>query len=103
MVRDNGREKKIYTMEFKMVAFMIENLPYLRPLDRKTPFLKNLMLSFCAFILYLIYLYIAFLVTQLCIFNIILIGILFIYFQKLRLFVRGLRNRYDYNYRNKPL
>mmetsp|Transcript_12054 Transcript_12054/g.11927 ORF Transcript_12054/g.11927 Transcript_12054/m.11927 type:complete len:194 (+) Transcript_12054:306-887(+) len=88
--------------EFHSTTAQIESSVHLRPFDYKTPFWKNLLLKVVTIVLLIIYTYGCFIVIQLALFNFIMIGVIFVYFQKIYNFFQAICNRYDYNYRNSP-
>lgn len=80
----------------------IENNKRYRPLDRKTPLCKKIIINIFCWIILLIYLYIALILLQLAIFNLILLGLLIVYFKKLYSFLSAIYYRYDQSYKNGP-
>ena len=51
----------------------------------------------------LVYIYISFIILQLALFNLIMLGVMFVYFKKLYFFFHSLEFRFDSNFRNTPL
>jgi hypothetical protein len=59
-------------------------------------------LKILTIILLIIYSYGCFILLQLALFNLIMLGVMLVYFNKLFMFFRAIVFRYDYNYRNQP-
>ena|SRR5438105_471562 len=90
----------IEPQDFFKTTHDIETTKSLRPFDRKTPFLKGAILRIFSLLMMLVYIYISFIILQLALFNLIMMGVMFVYFKKLYFFFHSLEFRYDQNYRN---
>eukprot|EP00347_Sterkiella_histriomuscorum_P021266 403334613 len=93
---------EISQSDFCQTTQQIELNPRLRPFDRKSPFIRRVGLRLLNILVCIIFAYVALLVLQLALFNLIFLGIEIIYFKKLYYFMHGLEIKQDYNYRNSP-
>jgi len=72
----------------------------LRPFHKKVPLHRKLVLYLAAILVFLVYIYCSFILLQLALFNLILLGIIIIYMGKLYNQMTKIAFKYDYNYRN---
>lgn len=81
----------------------IEGSRQLRPFDRKQPFCRRLGLRLLTILLCAVYAYVALLLLQLTLFNLIFLGVELIYLRKLYSLLHAFELRVDFSYRNGPL
>jgi len=79
---------------------LIETNVNLRPFDKKTPIFKTFSLKLLTILILIIYIYVCFILLQLALFNLIMLGVILVYFKKLYFFLYAIEYRYDHNYRN---
>ena len=72
----------------------------LRPFQKKLPLHRKFVLYLAAILVFMLYIYFSFILLQLALFNLILLGIIIIYMGKLYNQMTKIAFKYDYNYRN---
>jgi len=75
--------------------------PKLRPFDIKMPWTKKALLNVLAFFLKVLYLLAAFIFLQLALFNVILLGLIIMFFFKVNYYFDEFIIKKEYNYQNK--
>ena len=105
IISDKDKEvmqKYMTVEEFHKTTKEIENSMRLRPFDMRTPCCKRFLLKMLTIIFLIIYSYACFILLQLALFNLIMLGVMLVYFNKLFMFFAAVCFKYDYNYRNSP-
>ena len=92
----------IHVPEISTTLLTIERSIRYRPFDHKQPILRWLGLKMLTIFFLLAYFYVSLLILQMALFNLILLGVLLVYFKKLNTFCNALELRADRNYRLGP-
>ena len=85
--------------KLKITLQRIEGNQSLRPFDHNQPIWRWLGIKIFTILVLIIYLYVSLLILQMALFNLILVGIVFVYFNKLWTMMTALELGIDYRYR----
>lgn len=87
--------------EFYKTTTEIETNLKLRPFERKAPYCRKKGMSLMTFVILLIYAYINFLILQLALFNLVLLGVMIVYFKRLYLYLHSIEVSVNTKYKTK--
>jgi hypothetical protein len=97
------RQFNLDLKEFKRTTDAIENDVRLRPYDFKQPTWRWISIRILSILCLLLYIYIALLVLQMSLFNLILVGISIVYLNKVWTLCSAIELKIDQAYRTGPL
>ena len=93
-------DKKLYNA-YMVTKEALESKIKLQPRKRTCPCYLNLIMILFECILMLLVCYVFFLIIQLALFNLVILGILFVFIKRFYVFLEAIRWKLQFNYRTK--
>jgi len=87
--------------ELNKTTNAIETNIKLRPFERKAPYCRKKSMSLLTLIVLLVYFYINFIILQLALFNLVMLGVMIVYFRRLYLYLHSIEVSFNQKYKNK--
>ena len=93
-------DKKLYNA-YMVTKEALESKIKLQPRKRTCPCYLNLIMIIFEWILIVLVCYVFFLIIQLALFNLVILGILFVFIKRFYVFLEAIRWKLQFNYRTK--